>query len=367
MALFGRRKKTDDQRDDATPQRGTPDPEAPETDVDAADAPGLAPRDGEDGAARDDATPANPSTEEAVPHVNISVSTYGAPRTAPAAKPVASDSAASAAPAPRNPGPAEAPAPTQIVPGLPDNGLVIQALRGLPEKPESLDLIHVARQLLQGQLFLRIKGDARQLLSEGAQLPLAVATVGDKQYVLAFSGGAGLQASVASDGDQQTSAVAQPAATVLRHVVTGSYAGIIIDPSSAPARAVIPRELIERMLDQADPNALVKHLLAGPRTAATGADVVAAMPGAKLWVAVNETPDGKVGVAEARANGERLLQVFSHPLEVAAIGRGDRAAPITADRLGAALAADAALAGILVDAAGPWIRLGRDELAPILP
>ncbi|TQK18863.1 type III secretion system (T3SS) SseB-like protein [Microbacterium sp. SLBN-154] len=375
MALFGRRKKTDDQRDDAASQTGTPDPEAPETDVDVADAPGLAPREGEDPAGGGDVASAAPATEEPVPHVNISVSTYGAPRTAPAAQPVAADSAASApataagapAAAPRTPGPAEAPAPSQTVPGLPDNGLVIQALRALPDKPESLDLIHVARQLLQGQLFLRIKGDARQLLSEGAQLPLAVATVGDKQYVLAFSGGAALQASVASDGDQQTSAVAQPAATVLRHVVSGTYAGIIIDPSSAPARAVIPRELIERMLDQADPNALVKHLLAGPRTPATGAEIVAAMPGARLWVAVNETPDGKVGVAEARANGERLLQVFTHPLEVAAIGRGDKAAPITADRLGAALAADAALAGILVDAAGPWIRLGREDLGPILP
>ncbi|WJL94970.1 SseB family protein [Microbacterium sp. ET2] len=373
MALFGRRKKTDDQRDDANPQTGTPDPEAPETDIDVADAPGLAPREGDDPAAGGDAASAAPSTEEPVPHVNISMSTYGSPRTAPAAKPVAADASANEpaagaqAAAPRTPGPAEAPAPSQTVPGLPDNTLVIQALRNLPEKPESLDLMHVARQLLQGQLFLRIKGDARQLLSEGAQLPLAVATVGDKQYVLAFSGGAALQASVASDGDQQTSAVAQPAATVLRHVVTGSYAGIIIDPSSAPARAVIPRELIERMLDQADPNALVKHLLAGPRTAATGAEIVAAMPGARLWVAVNETPDGKVGVAEARANGERLLQVFTHPLEVAAIGRGDKAAPITADRLGAALAADAALAGILVDAAGPWIRLGREDLGPILP
>lgn len=366
MALFGRRKKTDDHSDDANAQTGTPDPEAPETDVDVAEAPGLTPRDGEDDAAGGDAASAASAGEEPVPHVNISVSTYGAPRAA-ASPPPAQPTPGTPAPAPRAPGPAEAPAPTQTVPGLPDNGLVIQALRGLPEKPESLDLIHVARQLLQGQLFLRIKGDARQLLSEGAQLPLAIATVGDKQYVLAFSGGAALQASVASDGDQGTSAVAQPAATVLRHVLSGSYAGIIIDPSSAPARAVIPRELIERMLDQADPNALVKHLLAGPRTAATGADIVAALPGARLWVAVNETPDGKVGVAEARANGERLLQVFTHPLEVAAIGRGDKAAPITADRLGAALAADAALAGILVDAAGPWIRLDREELAPILP
>ncbi|NYF15703.1 hypothetical protein HDC37_000515 [Microbacterium sp. AK009] len=364
MALFGRRKKTDDHSDDAKPQTGTPDPEAPETDVDVAEAPGLAPREGEDSGPGGDAASGADSAEEPVPHVNISVSTYGAPRTAPSA-PAAQPSAST--PAPRTLGPAEAPAPSQTVPGLPDNGLVIQALRKLPDKPESLDLIHVARQLLQGQLFLRIKGDARQLLSEGAQLPLAVATVGEKQYVLAFSGGAALQASVAADGDQQTSAVAQPAATVLRHVVTGTYAGIIIDPSSAPARAVIPRELIERMLDQADPNALVKHLLAGPRTAATGAEIVAAMPGARLWVAVNETPDGKVGVAEARANGERLLQVFTHPLEVAAIGRGDKAAPITADRLGAALAADTALAGILVDAAGPWIRLGREDLGPILP
>jgi hypothetical protein len=386
MALFSRRKKTEDpQPDPASQPVGDLDVEAPETDVDVADAPGLAgPADPPAGpdradaepvdAVSEDATPTDPdraevadradgtAAEEPVPHVNISVSTYGAPRAAAAAP----ASATSDAPV-RTPGPAEAPPPSQTIPGLPDNALVIQALARLAEKPEATDLVQVARQLLQGQLFLRIKGDARTLLAEGTQLPLAVATVGDKQYVLAFSGGAALRASVTADGDSQTSAVAQPATTVLRHAISGSYAGVIVDPNSAPARAVIPRELLERMLDQADPTGSVKTLLAGQRTAATPAEIVAALPSARLWVAVNESPDGRVGVAEARANGERLLQVFTHPLEVAAIGRGDRAAPITADRLGGALAADEALAGILIDAAGPWIRLGRDELGPILP
>lgn len=369
MALFSRRKKTDDQQPDPASQPvGDLDVEAPETDVDVAEAPGVsadpieAPAPADAPASADAPAREETAAEEPVPHVNISVSTYGAPRAA-AAAPASSTSDAPV----RAAGPAEAPPPSQTIPGLPDNTLVIQALARLPEKPEAADLMHVARQLLQGQLFLRIKGDARELLAGGAQLPLAVATVNDKQYVLAYSGGAALRASVAADGDAQTSAVAQPATTVLRHATSGSYAGIIVDPNSAPARAVIPRELLERMLDQADPAGTVKALLAGARTAATPAEIVAALPSARLWVAVNETPDGRVGVAEARANGERLLQVFTHPLEVAAIGRNDRSAPIAADRLGAALAADEALAGILIDAAGPWIRLGRDELGPILP
>ena len=70
--------------------------------------------------------------------------------------------------------------------------------------------------------------------------------------------------------------------------------------------------------------------------------------------------------AVAPQQGERILDVFSHPLEVVALGRGDQPTPFTAAQLAAALASDAGLSGVVLDPGGPWIRLTRAQLAPVL-
>ncbi|MBD3751033.1 MAG: SseB family protein [Micrococcales bacterium] len=253
-------------------------------------------------------------------------------------------------------------------PGLQDNGPLVTALAKLPERPEPAELLQVARQLLQGHLFLRVKGNAKRMLAEGENIPLAITTIGEKQYVLVYSGVAALRASLAADGATDTSAMAQPAQAVLRFLLSGTYAGLIVDPASAPARAMLSRELIAQMMEQADPEFSIKKLLAARRTESTPDDVVAAIPSSRLWIAVNK-PDGsdQVGVAEARTvDGDRLIEVFTHPIEIAALGRGDRPAPVTGAQLGAALRADPGLAGILIDPAGPWIRLDREDLAPLM-
>lgn len=249
-----------------------------------------------------------------------------------------------------------------------DNGPLVAALAALPERPEPAQLLQVARQLLQGHLYLRVKGDAKRMLAEGENIPLAITTIGENQYVLAYSGVNALRASLAADGATDTSAMAQPAQAVLRFLLSGTYAGLIVDPASAPARALLSRDLIAQMMEQADPEFRVKKLLAARRTDSTPDEVVAAIPSSRLWIAVNK-PEGsdQVGVAEARtADGDRLIEVFTHPIEIAALGRGDRPASVTGAQLGAALRADPGLAGILIDPAGPWIRLDRDQLAPLM-
>jgi hypothetical protein len=302
------------------------------------------------------------AVEEAVPQVGISVSTYGQPR--PAAPPVVPAGATR-----MKRGPAEAPAPTQSLPGLPDNTLVRAALESFPEKPQPADFIGLMRQLMQGNLYVRVRGDARAQLAEGTPITMAVSAIGDDRYLLAFTGGDALRASVQSDGDAQTSALGQPVQAVLRNVVSGPYAGMILDHATEGKRAILPRALVEKALDEADPALTIKNLLAAPRTPETASAVAAALAGARLWVAANQVSpdDDRVGVAEARrADGTRLLEIFTHPLEIATLGRNDRALPLTAEQLGRSLASDAGLAGVLIDPAGPWIELDRDALAPLL-
>ncbi|MFB8387324.1 SseB family protein [Microbacterium sp. NPDC055910] len=335
MALFSRRPKRQPDEPAETPQVETPGTTADVT----------------------------PEGTDAAASVGISVSAFrglGTPDPAPApaaaARPTGPDAAAATQ------------RPAETIPGLRDNVLLRESLARLPEKPTPEQVLDLARQVLQGHLFLRVKGDARALIAEGKELPLAIANAGDRQYAIAYSSGAGLAASVRADGDADTSAMGQPAMVVLRHVLASTTAGLVIDPASAPARIVLPRPLIERMLAAVDEKLAIKTLLADERTDATPAAVADAMTRAPMWVAVNRSEDGApVGIAEGRApDGSRYVEVYSHPLEVVATGRGDQAAPLTAPQLAAMLAADESLAGAIIDPRGPWIRLSRGDLAPVL-
>jgi hypothetical protein len=342
MALFSRRPK-------GTPPGSAAD-EAPETAA-PVEAPADAPAQPDAGAQETPA--ARPEEAPAAASVDISVSSYRG--------------LGAHTPARTTPSPAPTMSRTETVAGVRDNVLVREALARLPEPPAPQDILDVARQLLQGHLFLRVKGDARTLLSEGKQVPLAMATVGDRNFALAYSSGAALQASVHADGDLDTSAMGQPVVTVLRHVVAGPYEGLILDHASAPARAVFPRALLEKLLENFDEALTVKTLLAAERTPATAGVVAQALTRVPLWVAVGRGEDGKPGIAEGRsADGSRLLEIYSHPLEVAAMRRADRAAPLTGAQLGVALRGNEELSGVIVDPRGPWIKLSREELAPVI-
>jgi hypothetical protein len=327
MALFSRRGKGDE------PAGGEPDATEPAS-SEASDPTGG----GESPAPAD----------EVVPEVGISISTFGKP-------------AASARPAP------EPPAATQAVPGLPDNVIVKNALAALPEKPRNTDVMNVMRQALQGHLYVRVQGDAKALLAEGQNLTLAVTAIEDKRFLLAFTGGTALQDSVRADGDTATSAIGQPTATIFQNVVAGPYAGLFLDHATSGARIILPSELIGKALEEGDPAFTLKTLLVSERAADTTAKVVDALTRVPVWVAGNADESGRIGLAEARStDGRRRLEIFSHPLEVIALGRGDRPLPLTGEQLGKALASDAGITGVVVDPAGPWIELDRADLAPVI-
>lgn len=350
MALFSRRKKSDS--DDVSADRPDGVIEPGEQPVDPADASSAE-------------APAAP-----VPQVSISTSSFrgvGAPTDA--APVTDSTPPVAARPSARQPGPMEAPEGLESIPGLRDNALLSGALAEISGQPEPAQLLNIARQLLQGHVFLRVKGDARALLAEGKDLPLAIATRGDEQLVLAYSSGRALTQSVEADGDRDTSAMGQPVMALMRHVLGGPYAGVVLDHSSGDARAVLPTALLERMVSEADPELRIKTALSEKRTESTASTIVdAVLAGAPLWIAVAQPEEGgPVGVAESRtATGERFLEVFSHPLELLALGRGDQAVPLQKEQLAKALAGDDGLTGLLVDPAGPWIRLNRQDLAGVL-
>ncbi|WP_051172011.1 SseB family protein [Microbacterium indicum] len=367
MGLFSRKKKSD-----------SSNPEEPA----AAETPAAEPAEAAGGDA----------PEEPTPQVNISFSSFqgvgapsgpevadpaSVPEPSPAPQQAPQPPSRAAVPTPEQArelpfAPAAPPADLETVKGLRDNALLRDALQALPEKPNPAQLLGVARQLLQGHLFLRVSGDVREQVGEDgkATLSFGVARNGDKNYMLVFSSGRALSDAVKADGNAQTSAVAQPVQQILKHMIDNGFDGLIVDSASGRSRIVLPRQVLERAIGQADPQLRLKAMLAQPRDTDTPRKVAALLADRPpLWVAAGPTQEGSeaLGIAEARlANGTRLLQVYSHPLEVVAQGRSERALPFDAAKIGRVLAEHPALGGVLIDPAGPLMTLTREELDPVI-
>ena len=268
---------------------------------------------------------------------------------------------------------ATAPAPSETIPGLVDNALLQAALAALPESPQAAHIMNVMRQALQGQLYLRAQGDAQALIAAGQGLNLAVTTHEDKRYLLVFSSGEAMRQSVAAEAaaataDSATSVVGQAAHNVFRTAIDSGYDGVYLDHANTGARLVLPIELVKKSLEDGAPVPFeLKALLSGERTEETPAAIAEVLTRVPVWVAGGTDPSGAIGLAEARTEaGERRLEVYSHPLEVIAMGRGDSPLPLTTAQLATTLASEPALTGIVLDPAGPWIELDRDDLAAVL-
>ncbi|WP_091230969.1 SseB family protein [Microbacterium sp. 3J1] len=378
MALFSRRKKSDDAvvepSETETPAAADDAESAPLESADATEAATADPT------AAPETTPtigisvqafrgvgAQAGPEISLPDADAAPSASGAPTTAsaPAAAP-----APAPAPERRLPlAPALPPEQTETVAGMKDNVLLRESLKEIEKGATNEQLLGVLRQALQGHLYIRVNGDARAQISEGKPLSVAVVRDGDRQFMLGFSSAAAVRDSVQLEKDPTaTSAVAQPVTSVLQQVVTGDFAGLIVDNASAPHRVVFPTELLQKALEQADVDMTVKSIISGPREQDSTARLAEALAAKRMWVAVNDgAGTGQVGIAEAQTpDGRRFLQLFSHPLEVIAMGRGDRPLPYDPEQLAKTVSTHPDMAGIVVDPAGPTMVIERDALAPVL-
>ncbi|OAN42101.1 SseB family protein [Microbacterium sp. H83] len=377
MALFSRRKKSDD------------DVVAESTDIETASASETEESSSVGAAAATD-TPAAEEAE-ATPTIGISVQAFrgvGAQAGPEISLPdpdvaTGASTGSGAITAPGTPPTATAPAPerrlplapalppeqTETVAGMKDNVLLRESLKEVEKGATNEQLLGVLRQALQGHLYIRVNGDARAQISEGKPLSVAVVRDGDRQFMLGFSSAAAVRDSVQLEKDPTaTSAVAQPVTSVLQQVVAGDFAGLIVDNASAPHRVVFPTELLQKALEQADVDMTIKSIIAAPREQDSTVRLGEALALKRTWVAVNDGGEtGQVGIAEAQTpDGKRFLQLFSHPLEIIALGRGDRPLPFDPEQLAKTLATHPEMAGIIIDPAGPSMVIERDALAPVL-
>lgn len=312
----------------------------------------------------------------AVPSVNISVGSFqglGSPAgvlnptpAAPTAQ--AAANAPSAPPAaadvelPRSP--ANPPENTQSVEGYADNVLLRETLARVDGEASGVHLVGVLRNMLQGPLYVRVPANSQDAIKAGQPVPVGVArNEAGESYLLTFSSAKALFDSIRLLPEPESAAgMAQPAFTVLKQVVDGEYSGVVIDNDSSPHRAVFPKELITRALAEGDPLFKIKTLLTQQRTPEGIAQVALALTETPVWVAIGQVEGGS-GIAEAAlSNGKRYVQVFSHPIEVAAMGRSEQPGQLTPAKLRKVLEVADHTDGVLVDPAGPSMLVPRDLL-----
>lgn len=344
MALFSRGKKTYEPSSDA--------PEAVDEVIDAAEA----------GETAD-------APQQPAPNISISVGSFqglGAP-TGVLGGAAAQQPDPEAAPPQQLALPLSPPNPPENTPsveGYVDNVLLRETLARLNEEATGGELVGVLRNMLQGPLYVRVPADSQEAIKQGLPVPVGVArNEAGENYLLVFSSAGALFDSIKLLPEPENAAgMAQPAFTVLGQVVEGEYAGVVVDNDSAPHRAVFPKELIARALSEGDPHFKVKTLLTQTRSAEVAAQVAFALTDTPIWVAVGQV-DGGSGIAEANlTNGKRYVQLFSHPIEVAAMGRGEQPAQLTPGKLRRVLEVADHTDGVLIDPAGPSMLVPRELL-----
>jgi hypothetical protein len=298
-----------------------------------------------------------PAVAESVPHVPISVTTVSSAARTPEA-PVSVPAAPAAAPAPAA--------------GEPDTNVdLAQALTALAEGGDERAMMHVLRQSIQGKLLLSTSLDGVSDEDKAAgRVPLGVHRDPEGAvYLLAFTSPRELEKTRTAEGP--VSGVAVDAVWALRQAAGEGYAGIVLNPADGKASAVVPKTLIARLFGDGRNNDLAKQALAQPRDADALQQLVAALAAHGGFVAGRAEMDEEgnrktVGIAETRLGDRRLLEVFTSPIEIAALGRGDDAYPVTAAELAAALRSDEGITGIIVNPAAPWLDVDRAQLAPLL-
>ncbi len=250
-----------------------------------------------------------------------------------------------------------------------DNILLHAALARLDAEPSKVQLVDVCRQMLQGELILSVEGDAQAQISRDERLRLAVLREGEHRFLLAFSTAEAFEAMRARQPGSATSSMfVQPVTAVLAQLASGDFAGLALNSASAPHSAIVPTAAVTALLADADPALTVKSLLAGPRDAAIEAAVAEALTTTRMWVAAHKTPSGEVALAQVELPDEPggLLQLFSHPWEVAALGRGDRALPFVPAQLAQTLNEQPMTRGVLIDPAGPSLVVSRAALSAVI-
>jgi hypothetical protein len=273
--------------------------------------------------------------------------------------------------------PAQDPPPDDATGSDVRNEGVRAALLAFGETPSSETMLDVLRHCLHGYLLLDVTGSEITMTDDGQIAPGSTISVrggegpDGRPAMFAFTSHEQITRMYTEDG-VETQSLVQSAAGVLELCRSQESGWLYLDPAG-PTCALgaedidfalrVPRnDAVRAALEPGVPRAeLLAALHAeGSLSLAIIADDLEAgvvHDGAEVRVRTTEAPDG---------SAEPVLAAFTSGPELLARAPGDRVATqSSADVL--ALARDGGFAGLLLNAAGPWVYLPADELRAYQP
>lgn len=247
---------------------------------------------------------------------------------------------------------------------LVDHAALRQAVGQFAARPDQRGALNVLRECMYGELLLDITGSdpiADGVLAAGSRLQIRTGTGPDGGSALfAFTRNA--EIARLHSPQTHTQSLANPAVAVLEFARAQEHAWLYIDPAG-PTCALSAAEIDFALRN---PNhAELKEALARHAAGDIDRAAVAAVlrPNSPLLVAVTGSPGAETGIRTfAHADGATSALAFSSAPEVLAFSPADAVAALTAEQvLDTARRADHA--GIVVNPAGPSIRLSLTEIA----
>ncbi len=251
---------------------------------------------------------------------------------------------------------------------LVDNAPLRYAIAQFAETSEQSAYLEVVRNILHGALLLDTTGSEIAMTEDGASIAAG--------STFAFREGTGpdgeralfaftRQAEVAKMHEDEPAAVqtlAQPAAATLAFALEHGYTWLYLDPAG-PTCGVKLADI--QFALKTERNDAVKTALDtdGP-TWKKNAVIDALALGGKLLYAVNQTPEGVQVRTSTNPEGQSVALAFTSAAEVVVRSTADSWAAIDVSRI-VSDALGEHFSGLVINPAGPWVELGRDDLLQV--
>ncbi len=251
---------------------------------------------------------------------------------------------------------------------LVDNVPLRRAIAEFAEKSEQSTFLEVVRNILHGDLLFDTTGSEISMTDDGSSIAtgstfaLREGTGPDGERALfAFT----RQEEVLRMHEDTPAAVqtlGQPAASTLEFAAEHGFGWLYLDPAG-PTCAVRLAD-VEFTVKTIRNDAIKTALDTDGPTWMKNAVIDALSLGGQLLYAVNETPEGVQARTSTNPAGQAVALAFTSAAEVVVRSTSDSWAAIDVSRIVSDALGDN-FSGLVINPAGPWIELNRDDLLQV--
>lgn len=251
---------------------------------------------------------------------------------------------------------------------LVDNVPLRRAIADFAEKNDQPSYLEVVRNLLHGELLLNTTRSSVSMTEDGPSI-----SAGSTFTIRGGSGPDGERALFAftrqeealrmdEDAPETVQTLAQPAASTLEFAAEHGYAWLYLDPAGPTCGVKIAE--VEFVITTHRNNAVKAALDSDDPTELKEAVVDALSVGGQLLYAVKQAPDGVQVRTSTSPDGQTFALAFTSAAEVMVRGSSDSWVAIDISRV-VSDALGEGFSGLVINPAGPWIELNRDDLLQV--